>query len=745
MNISGSLKAFILGFFLLGLLLALPSGITALFDGLPWAGEVETLSLAVIIPFLLLLGWKFLSLRLPILFLCLLLALKIVLFLGSPSSGWLIKIHPNFTKKQLTAYYPFKIVKGDSWVRTYASVWNEEASGILKNSWKEKLDFPLDWTLMRPGCGTSGIRCLDELNPVVEIDGVLIIPEGKKFSLIAKGVQEGTLLATNEEGKSLNFIPAKNRKEASQKQYQFLQSGRWVISGKLQYHGKNWSLIPTLVDPNGELSSSLSREVLWQKEKELSSSLKFISFYKVLSIVLDGGVILFLLAWAVWSAQSLVSKQILNLPLSLFGIVAFYIPIIMTPVYGGILDRLHSPDFTTISYLGFSLIITSVGFLIWSLWKKDFRNFQTDQIIPSIFLLFGPAILFFFANKWWSILGQCSVWGSGDDWTAYQVFARKIVVEGEWLNAGEGIFVMQPLYRYLIGIYHGLFGQSAFVQHMADVWCVLGATLIIVAFALKFRISPFISFSLSIVYLEINLIGALRYHIGKSLTENHAMIFMMLAAWFLYISREKGGYRLILATVFGIFGYWTRQDHLGAIAALAFLVLEPTEGPTFGWKGYWDRFQLHWKLMVWYWVGGILSILAICFRHWWLGEAFYFTSTKHPNFAMAVRGNYYWIFTGYHFPALPSLTALVLISGVFLAFLALVWRFKAIVNFPLSLGVIFAGLLSPYFFLWTGGYPPRYGIHMLPLALLSLVFLFNNVLVRYEWPFKEKWINNINP
>ena len=100
MNISVSLFKLALGAFFLALVLGLPSGITAWFDGLPWTGEMETIALAVIIPFLLILGWRFLALRLPILLLGALLILKIVLFLGSPAGGWLVKVHPSLTQEQ---------------------------------------------------------------------------------------------------------------------------------------------------------------------------------------------------------------------------------------------------------------------------------------------------------------------------------------------------------------------------------------------------------------------------------------------------------------------------------------------------------------------------------------------------------------------------------------------------------------------------------------------------------------------
>ena len=49
------------GVFLFAFVLGLPSGITAWFDGLPWTSGAETLILSVVVPFLLILGWRFLS------------------------------------------------------------------------------------------------------------------------------------------------------------------------------------------------------------------------------------------------------------------------------------------------------------------------------------------------------------------------------------------------------------------------------------------------------------------------------------------------------------------------------------------------------------------------------------------------------------------------------------------------------------------------------------------------------------
>ena len=43
-----------------------------------------------------------------------------------------------------------------------------------------------------------------------------------------------------------------------------------------------------------------------------------------------------------------------------------------------------------------------------------------------------------------------------------------------------------------------------------------------------------------------------------------------------------------------------------------------------------DRFKFQWKVFAWYWGGGILSVLLICFRNMWLGGKFYPTAANNP-------------------------------------------------------------------------------------------------------------------
>ena len=709
---------FVLGAFLLAFVLGLPSGITAWFDGLPWTGEAETLTLSVVIPFLLILGWRFLSLRLPMAVLGILLTLKLVLFLASPSGGWLVRVTPSISQGQSSV--------SANWVKTYATSWNKNASGILQEPWTEKFDFPLDWVFFGSTCGT----CFDALALTIEIDGALLLPEGKKFALIARGFKEGTLSAVNKDGESFNLLPAKNFEDAGRQRYQLPQGGRWQISGKLKYMGFNWSLVPVMINPNGKISSDLDRKALWQSGEDLAGSLDYIGLFKILSLILDGGIILFLLAWTAWIARLLVEKEILNWPLAIFSTLVVCVPFVIASLkvlfLANVLKifRLSDPR---VSYLGISIIVVGIGFMFWTHRKNDQRNFQAGRIVQSVFLLFGPAILFYFSSKWWSSLGRWQNWGVGDDWMSYQQFARKIVVEGEWLNAGEGIFRMQPLYRYFVGIYHWLFGQSAFVQHMADVWCVLGVTTILVSWAIKLRLSALIAFAASIIYLLPIFLGGFRNQIGRGLVEHHAMIFMVLAIWLLYQAREGSFFKVILAGFFGVIGYWIRQDHLIVIAMLVFFIIEPTHGTTKEvWRTYGEQIWTHWKRGFTYVAIVAFGVFLLCFRNWWVGGVFGPTNPNHPNYTGQDLIHFYqrirvMITAVDH--GNPSITTFILLPGTLLGLLALIWRPKFLQNYPMAIGLALIGLFLPYWFVANWGYAPRYSIHLLPLAIISLMIV----------------------
>ena len=92
-----------------GLVMALPTGVPACFDGLPWTNGLETLTIMVIIPFFLFLGYRFISLPMSVIFLAGLLFFKLVMYIGAPAGGLLVKVYPNLNEE--TLYTTRKIVR----------------------------------------------------------------------------------------------------------------------------------------------------------------------------------------------------------------------------------------------------------------------------------------------------------------------------------------------------------------------------------------------------------------------------------------------------------------------------------------------------------------------------------------------------------------------------------------------------------------------------------------------------------
>ena len=132
-----------------------------------------------------------------------------------------------------------------------------------------------------------------------------------------------------------------------------------------------------------------------------------------------------------------------------------------------------------------------------------------------------------------------------------------------------------------------------------------------------------------------------------------------------------------------------------------------------------------------------IGVCVLCWRNWLLGVGFVIVDSETTTllrmdgatyfgpYTMVIGKMYYLILTGNDWPTFPSIAGFVVILGTFIALLSLVWRSKALSNFPLGLGLTVFFLLVPYLVAFNGGYAPRFSIHLLPLALLSLMVFLN--------------------
>ena len=80
-------------------------------------------------------------------------------------------------------------------------------------------------------------------------------------------------------------------------------------------------------------------------------------------------------------------------------------------------------------------------------------------------------------------MNSVSWWDYGDDWTAFQTFARSIVVDEEWLNAGEGVIYFRPGIRYVFAIIHIIYGFSGFAQKIIEPLLIFSGCLFFIVYS----------------------------------------------------------------------------------------------------------------------------------------------------------------------------------------------------------------------------------------------------------------------
>ena len=155
--------------------------------------------------------------------------------------------------------------------------------------------------------------------------------------------------------------------------------------------------------------------------------------------------------------------------------------------------------------------------------------------LRGAFLLLGVPWLAFFIASSMTLIGRFSTY-SGDDWLAYQAAGYRIFMNGYWLEGGSLAFDYQPLYRWITGLLHLLFGDSSVGELYADAaWLLIGALL---AFQVVRMVAGFRWGLLAgAMALATVAIGSPWYIIGRGLSEISAAGFAFLAIFFLLRAR----------------------------------------------------------------------------------------------------------------------------------------------------------------------------------------------------------------
>lgn len=268
--------------------------------------------------------------------------------------------------------------------------------------------------------------------------------------------------------------------------------------------------------------------------------------------------------------------------------------------------------------------------------------------------------------------------------------------------------------------------------------------------------SLLLSFFAPWLYLTLELGGAFRHHIGRGLQEHVAMVMVMITVWLMVTQRELTWKRAALGGLAATFGFYLRMDHLGVLAASAVAGM-PQPAGSFGtvWKGW---FKSLWRQKRRVSLFGLilgLAVLSIPLRNKMIGGMWVFTHPSNLNLLWCsswscTANNFIKLLFAYD-PALPCtsfylsmMTAVILLPGVAIAVVALFFRKGPLVFYPLGLSLILLGLVVPYIWVKVVAYPPRFSIHLLPLAVLSLTITSHRAFEYYFRHYRGEGIQAIH-
>ena len=346
--------------------------------------------------------------------------------------------------------------------------------------------------------------------------------------------------------------------------------------------------------------------------------------------------------------------------------------------------------------------------------------------LKTAFLLIGVPWLAFFAARALPDVGRFTSY-THDDWLAYQVAAYRIYMGGYWLEGGNLAFDYQPLYRWICGAVHVVFGDSSAGETLLDAALLLSGALLtfsIVKMTAGFRWAIAAGAAVLITYA----VGTTWYFVGRGLSEIASAGFGFMAAFLLLRGRLGRIRSVVLAGVCCGLMFYTRLNFLIAGLSLAALLLPMRVSTSIAdmWR-YTSRVRL--RSVVTY--AGVVagSVFLFMTRTWWYTgrfSALYGTSLKNNDIGLrfdTVADPEVWQRIRHSLATLvfvnepPHLDvrAAIVIAGAFVIVLAGL-QVPVMRRLPMAITLAALGAVASGFFVHTHNYPGRMSIPLIPFA-----------------------------
>jgi len=696
------------------------SGYSVFFDGLPWVNIYELMAICIFIPVILFFKNNYLFKNFYIKLLILIFFFIKSLLSLVPENGISYKQYVD------NNYYNQNI-----FLKSYDTFWNKNFSAIQKTNWTSKKHFPIDFDFtsksnfkIKNNKNTKIYKDHKEYNNlklIYKINFFLVLDKSYQFTLLNKGVSENSFLNFKE-------LQKLDRQQIKFNEKVYLKKGIYEFDSKFIMEGSDWSIIPLLENVNNKKNKYPFQNIFYELNKSKLYLVK-LSFFKYLAYFLDIGLCLTLLFFSLY--------RLFKNYYIFFLAVIFSVAIIF---FNYFIKLFYQDVFGT---LGFSF---SLFFLILAILVNKIKV-ENLKINDFLFIITFPIIIIFF-NKFSYLIEVYNFLDEGNDWVAFENFAREIVVDGKWLEAGELIFWFRPGARYIYAIHHIIFGKSMFSIYFFDVWFLLGIVFILIKILINFKISIKYSVLGGMLLLFFYLGDNFRWTIGRGLSEWIAA-YLLLLSMFLIITLNKYKHFFILflfIILISILHSWVREEHIFSILG-SILLYNYNKTSNFLFKDFYNNLKINFKIIFLYCLLVSSGFLLIFIRNYYLGGSF---GLDHPssNYYASLNISWYentarkfWVLltgTANWSYKIPRVYSILLLCGFLISIFSFFNTniFKQINNLGLII-VIFC-MYFPFIVFDNIGYPPRYSIHILPISIAIILIYYYPIIIKVENLIKNK-------
>ena len=647
-----------------------PSRVLSMFDGAPLTGTGEVLLIGLAIPVLLWLDPRFLARRTARVLIIALALVKIGAWSTLPQHGLCAQVTtaPPFhgTIHTIAVDEPAGVLR--SWdLRTEWTAAVPRCTAVFDRAYHSQLEFPA-WYLnlvraLRPNDGDLTLR----------VSGYLQVAEPGLFAVeTGRGMRvDGTIGSTRIQTDTVGQIVTR------------LSAGVHAIDGHAVARGDDWKFVPRW---NGRDAWSAAGLTTTPPTRVDHVAAPITAALTTVIVAMLGITWLWSCAAARrWSAATIVWAIAVSAVFVICGAT-------------GRFARLAP------------LLLPAAAFLPIARHERNRRG---------AFMLLGLPWLALVVARAWGQIGRVTLYSLDDDWHFYQVAGYRIVMNGYWLQGGSPTFYVQPLYRWVVGVLHLVFGDSSVGESYLDAVCLLAAALLVMHI-----VRHVAGYRWGIVAGGLTLatftVSSIWYLIGRGLAEITALGMMSAAAVLLMRARRGRVRAAVAAGVFATAMFYTRLNHMLITGFLLVWMMPLRTGSQ--WREILTAVQ---RIRVWPVVAyvGVVAIGLIAFaaRMWWYTghlSVVYGTSytVQQTGFAWNRIAESLAAQLSMREPPALDARAILVVSGVLLAVLALA-QVPVVSRLPAALAMMTVGTVAGSVIAHTHEYPGRMSVHVVPFAV----------------------------